>query len=372
MDFHIYRSPRDEKLFYKIEWKKLEENIATMGRGTNAWYFDFWNAGGGDRHVLAGRFSSLAEGIYFVIAANHSLKNITTSPIDDMSALDRVFKEVRPNLRPIPWSRNNSNQIIIGSDVWIGTRATILGGVKIGNGAVIGAKAVVAKDIPPYAIVVGNPARIIRYRFDKEMIRKFLAVKWWNWSLEKIADNFPLMNDPEKFLAAHYSPKLEEFPEDDFSRQLKGFKMIYQFIPDFQATQPLWSKVVQDFKQAKLPDAVLVIWLGKDTTDENTKALTAAIGDDKNILTFKHENNFSPTALRKATHFITTREMITLEAMDYLWNTDVKIISALDNGIFKPSPAKATKGTNLITADDMLNFDFGDLDYLWNGGITNE
>jgi len=119
-----------------------------------------------------------------------------------------------------------------------------------------------------------------------------------------------------------------------------------------------------------LEDAVLVIWLGKDTTDENIKALTAAIGDAKNILTFKHENNFSPTALRKATHFITTRELITLEALDYLWNTDVKIISALDNGIFKSSPVKATKGTNIITNDDMLNF--GDLDYLWNVGITNE
>ena len=220
MGFHIYRSPRDEKLFHKVEWRNSEENIITFGRGTNAWDFDFWLAGD-NRHVLAGRFSSLATGIYFVIAANHSLKNITTSPIDDMSALEKVFKEVRPNLKPIPNSRQNHKQIIIGNDVWIGTRATIMGGVKIGNGAVIGANAMVAKDIPPYAIAVGNPARVVKYRFDEETIRKFLAVKWWNWSLEKIADNFPLMNDPEKFLAAHYSPELEEFPEDDFSRQLK-------------------------------------------------------------------------------------------------------------------------------------------------------
>ncbi|MBD3880103.1 MAG: hypothetical protein SR1Q5_10600 [Quinella sp. 1Q5] len=177
------------------------------------------------------------------------------------------------------------------------------------------------------------------------------------------------MNDPEKFLEAHYSPDLEEFPEDDFSRQLKGFKTIYQFIPDFQATQPLWSKVVKDFTQAKL-DAVLVIWLGKNTTDEDAKALTAAIGSNKNILTFKHEKNFSPTALRLGTHFITTREIETLEALDYLWNTDVKIISALDDGIFLPpkpkenSSAVKPQGTQPITADDMINF--GTLDYLWN------
>jgi len=115
-----------------------------------------------------------------------------------------------------------------------------MGGVKIGNGAVIGANAVVAKDIPPYAIAVGNPARIIRYRFDKEMIKKFLAIKWWNWSLEKIADNFPIMNDPEKFLEVHYSPELEGFPEDDFSRQLKpvtggGDLSIYPRLPSNSA-----------------------------------------------------------------------------------------------------------------------------------------
>ncbi|MBD3879711.1 MAG: CatB-related O-acetyltransferase [Quinella sp. 1Q5] len=103
----------------------------------------------------------------------------------------------------------------------MGQSVTIMGGVKIGNGAVIGANAVVAKDIPPYAIAVGNPARIIKYRFDDETIRKLLAVKWWNWSLKKFEENNHLVKDVEKFLEAHYLPELEEFPEDDFSRQLK-------------------------------------------------------------------------------------------------------------------------------------------------------
>lgn len=95
-----------------------------------------------------------------------------------------------------------------------------MGGVKIGNGALIGANSVVAKDIPPYAIAVGNPARVIKYRFDEETIKKLLAVKWWNWDAKKIADNLPLMNDVEKFLELHYSPELDAFPEDDISRRL--------------------------------------------------------------------------------------------------------------------------------------------------------
>lgn len=77
-----------------------------------------------------------------------------------------------------------------------------------------------------------------------------------------------------------------------------------------------------------------MIWLPKNSTEENSQAVTETIGDSKNILKFKHDKNFSPAALRKGTHFITTREMTTLEALDYLWDTNIKIISALDNGIF--------------------------------------
>lgn len=369
MAFAMKLSSKDEKLFH--DFNGNQENICTYGRGSYSGIFSP-TTGYGKCHILGGRFCSLSVGIVFLIGGNHYLKGVSTSPLDVGFIVKDIFGTVHPNLSPLPKLRHNHRQVIIGNDVWIGQTVTIMGGVKIGNGAVIGANAVVAKDIPPYAIAVGNPARVVKYRFDEETIRKLLAVKWWNWSLEKIADNFPLMNAPKKFLDTHYSPELEEFPEDDFSRKLKPLMGggIYQFIPDLQAQNPLWSKVVKDFTQAKLSDAVLVIWLGKDTTDENTKALTAAIGDNKNILTFKHEENFSPTALRLGTHFITTREIETLEALDYLWNTDVKIISALDDRIFiapKPkenSSATKSQGTRLITADDMINL--GTLDYLWN------
>ena len=328
MPFKMRRSPNDEKLFHK------DANIFTLGRGSYTGIIDI-SVEFGTMHILGGRFCSLASGIYFSMGNNHSMKNVTTSPLDVRSVVRGIFGAVRPNLRPLPNTRINRRQIIFGHDVWIGRDVTIMGGVKIGNGAVIGAKAVVAKDIPPYAIAVGNPARVVKYRFDAETIKKFLAVKWWNWSLEKIADNFPLMNDVEKFLAAHYSPELAEIPEDDFSRQLNavgGGLRTYHFVPDFQAKSPLWKRVVQEFCQSNAENSRLVIWLGKDTSDDDAKALTEAGGANPNIITFKQ--NFSPCAVRQGTHFITTREMSTLEVMDYLWDTDVKIVSALDNGIF--------------------------------------
>lgn len=323
----------DQQFFEPVAGHAEKENVLTVGAGTyigNAELRTFAE-NQNSPHILTGRFCSLADKIYFAIGGNHNYESVSTFPFDVPYVIKRVFKSAAA----LPYNRPNRYQIILGHDVWIGREVTIMGGVKIGNGALIGANTVVGKDIPPYAIAVGNPARVIKYRFDEETIKKLLAVKWWNWDLEKVADNIPLMNDVGKFLAAHYSP--EEFPKDEFTQKLNNFEgghCVYQFIPDFEAQSPLWLKVVQDFSKANLETAALVIWLGKDATEENSQALTEAIGDSKNILVFKHDKNFSPAALRKATHFIATREMTTLEALDYLWTTDVKIVSALDNNIF--------------------------------------
>ena len=210
-----------DKNFYEDD----NENALTLGAMSYINGLDFWCGGQKNiPNILVGRYCSLSRELLFIIGFNHNYKAITTYP-----------KYGRSNI-----SSKNPRQIIIGHDVWIGHGATIMGGVKIGNGAVIGAKAVVAKDIPPYAIAVGNPARVVKYRFDEEMIRKFLAVKWWNWDRNKIEQLIPQSGNMEKFLEAHYSPELEEFPEDNFSRQLKtltggGGISIYPRLPSNSA-----------------------------------------------------------------------------------------------------------------------------------------
>lgn len=192
-------------------------------------------------NVLIGRFSSLADKITFMIGMNHAYKAVTTYPF----GADRILKKIFGNssVEPIDVTVPNHYQIIIGHDVWIGHGVMIMGGVKVGNGAVIGTNAVVAKDIPPYAIAVGNPARVVKYRFDADTVKKMLAVKWWNWSLQKIADNLQLITDVEKFLETHYSPALDEFPEDDITRQFNsimtqwggGYLSSYCRLPSFSA-----------------------------------------------------------------------------------------------------------------------------------------
>ena len=90
--------------------------------------------------------------------------------------------------------------IIIGSDCLIGTEAMIFGGVTIGHGSIVGARAVITKDVPPFSIVAGNPAKIIRCRFEKNVIDQLLKIEWWNWEKEKVEQNINLLADINKFL----------------------------------------------------------------------------------------------------------------------------------------------------------------------------
>ena len=109
-----------------------------------------------------------------------------------------MWKEGK-NIAGYPKTKGN---VVIGNDVWIGTETIIMSGVIIGDGAVIGARAVVTKNVPPYTIVAGNPAKVVKRRFDDETIQRLLDVKWWSWSDLKIKEALPLLLNDEidKFL----------------------------------------------------------------------------------------------------------------------------------------------------------------------------
>ena len=154
-----------------------------------------------DCHVLIGNYCSIAHRVTFSIATNHNYHCVTTFPQHKIAPYtwDSSMPEPKnPFADPI-----NRHQIVIGSDVWIGSDSFLFGGVHIGNGAVIGAGTVVAKDVPPYAIVGGNPARVIKYRFPPPVIEALLQLRWWEWSIEKIHENLQEMNDPIALLKKH-------------------------------------------------------------------------------------------------------------------------------------------------------------------------
>ncbi|MBC6680810.1 CatB-related O-acetyltransferase [Zhenpiania hominis] len=132
--------------------------------------------------LIMGKFCSIACGAKFLFtSANHTQKSLSTYPFPIF------FEEWDLDVEDITSAWDRKGDIIIGNDVWIGYEAVIMSGVTIGDGAIIGARSVVTKDIPPYTIVGGVPARQIRRRFSEETIAALLELKWWNWPREKIA-----------------------------------------------------------------------------------------------------------------------------------------------------------------------------------------
>ncbi len=143
---------------------------------------------------------------------NHSLDCITTSPILDHVGFyaweqnDRIRASVRKygthkeNAAFENSAIRDNKPVTIGNDVWIGAYVSVLPGVHIGDGAVVAAGAVVTKDVEPYAIVGGVPAKVIRYRFDREIIDLLLEIKWWNWTQEEIEEKLELFYEPDKFV----------------------------------------------------------------------------------------------------------------------------------------------------------------------------
>ena len=133
--------------------------------------------------LIIGKFCSIACGAKFLFnSANHSLASLSTY------TFPLFFEEWGLEKSRVAEAWENRGNIVLGSDVWIGYEAVLLSGVTIGDGAVVGSRAVVTKDVPPYTIVGGIPARPIRRRFGEETIEKLLRLRWWDWPREAIRE----------------------------------------------------------------------------------------------------------------------------------------------------------------------------------------
>lgn len=150
------------------------------------YHFDFL----GDKLII-GKFCAIASDVKFIMnSANHEITPISTYPF---AIFGNGWEMINEGI-DLTCKYPHKGDTVIGNDVWIGYGATIMPGVKIGNGAVIGSMSVVTKDVPDYAIVGGNPARVIRMRFDDETIACLNKLAWWNWPPEKITEHLKLIN----------------------------------------------------------------------------------------------------------------------------------------------------------------------------------
>jgi virginiamycin A acetyltransferase len=141
------------------------------------YHFDFI----GDRLII-GKFVAIAQGAQFIMnGANHPMDGFSTFPFAMFGFEDA------PKLTPDRLGARGDT--MIGNDVWIGREAVIMPGVTVGDGAIIGTRAQVSRDVPPYAVVVGNPGRVVKLRFPPEIVAELLAIRWWDWDAEKIGRN---------------------------------------------------------------------------------------------------------------------------------------------------------------------------------------
>jgi acetyltransferase-like isoleucine patch superfamily enzyme len=149
---------------------------------------------GDSSRLIIGRYCSIADGVSILLGGNHRGDWVTTYPFS-------AIPDTWPEAGGIPGHPQSNGDVRIGNDVWLARNCTILSGVTIGDGAIVAAAAVVTKDVPPYAIVGGNPARVVKYRFSEQDIASLLRMRWWDWPEKHIRNVLPYLvsNNLETF-----------------------------------------------------------------------------------------------------------------------------------------------------------------------------
>lgn len=183
-------------------------------------------------NIQIGKYSALSNDIMFMIDANHDYKSVFQGEIQDMP----------PNAKPAKIHRKGS--VIIQNDCWIGKGAIINAGVTIHDGAVVATNALVTKDVPPYAIVGGNPAKIIGYRFSQDIINKLLTIRWWDWPksliLARAADMYASV---EQFVEKYYTLPVKK--DNPVLRMTEGKRFVYYC--DLMEKVPVFYRMMEDF-----------------------------------------------------------------------------------------------------------------------------
>ena len=191
---------------YPIHKRIFATNNSVLAFGTKSYIENVSIYGAG--LIQIGNFSSISWNIIFEMMGidDHNYHNISSYAFSHLDwAITKDF---------YPKHKNATLNLIIGSDVWIGIGCHVKVSnqdkpIIIGNGAIVAADSVVVKNVPPYAIVGGNPAKFIKWRFDPEIIEALERIAWWNWDLEKIYDNFQLFNNPKEFVKK-FDPQYNE------------------------------------------------------------------------------------------------------------------------------------------------------------------
>lgn len=283
-------------------------------------------------NLQIGRYCALAEDILFMMDLMHDYKYVSIGEIEEF----RDMPEPAFDLNRYRVKRKG--QILIENDVWIGHGAVILGGVTIHNGAVVGAEAVVTKDVPPYAVVAGNPARIVKYRFEEEEVKALLDIAWWDWESNVLKERYREMKMPVSDFIKSFEREASEKKEKLLSRRnpvsqnVSGF--VYLCIADMETEFPVCPKIIDEFcKKFQEMNGQLVIYVSDPERSDVEKiidALRPYESIDCSIQIIDDESVWLPDVVRFCDCYITNRCPDNLKAVEWAYLFDKKVLSGVD------------------------------------------
>lgn len=288
---------------------------------------------GNRHHIQIGKYSSIGHKLKLNIDLNHDYLRVTTGEI--------------PELKHLKTSRiKRKGEILIGNDVWLGSDVSVMGGVTIHNGAVVAANSVVTKDVPPYAIVGGNPAKIIKYRCSQETIDKLNQIKWWNWPPELIAQRANYFElSLEAFADTFYTETtLENISvKSDLLTINPGFfniKNRYLYLADFLENHSAIENVLREYiSYSKEHSSVLVIYIPRDDNsgiqfEKLASVLETYENEECQIMIYEGATGIEEKLLEHVTGYITNRNARNLDCAEMAYVLGVPCYSGFSKPIF--------------------------------------
>lgn len=283
--------------------------------------------GFGSHSLQMGKYNSLAEGITVLIDSNHDYLGVAQGELD--------FLPSRPNR---PQNLHRKCSVLIQNDVWIGHGATIMGGVTIHNGAVVAANSVVTKDVPPYAIVGGNPAKIIRYRYSPEEIQAMLTIAWWDWEFSRLRKNaYDFSLKVPDFIQKHLpraKTEINAIPDLSIEKERK----IILLIPDFAEPFPLWQRILDEYFSMPRLEYELLIYIPEGTKEKACSNLMKYLEKyndcDAYVTIQQGDISDERTLFKYVDYYITTRTEKNIRRTGYADLFQVTLLSGVDTPIF--------------------------------------
>ena len=284
-------------------------------------------------NLQIGKYCAMAEDILFMMDLMHDYKYVSMGAIEELKGIHNPIEKYER------YRVQRKGQILIENDVWIGHGATIMGGVIIHNGAVIGANAVVTKDVPPYAIVVRNPARIIKYRFDEETIKSLLKIRWWDWTPELIKTRQKeMLFSAEKFVSA-FGEDETGIAQNPIKKNVDG--PVYACIADIDSKFPVFPKILDEFcHRYSSMNGQLVIYIRNDDSKEcNLQGILQCLSDYQDVNCSIQIIDDAAVSIEdvigNTDFYITNRCSENLKAVEFAYNYSKRILSGVDIPIWK-------------------------------------